>query len=126
MVKKKNTPKKEIEKHHSNTYFVLDKAQNDHLAEYVINTYITEMGVLTEMIAADNGSWSPNFAGTVVASVIDTGDGYTWNILPINKEHDYTDAHIMMILLAFLNNNLNKPNQYEIVEIKKIMGVQVI
>ena len=125
MGKKKSTSKKEVEKYHEMTYFVLDKGEGDHLVEYVINIYTTESGTLVEMIAADNGSWSPSFAGTMVASVIDTGEGYKWNLLPISKEHDYTDAHIMMILLAFLNTTLNKPIQYEIVETKKIIESEV-
>jgi len=77
------------------------------------------------MVAADNGSWSPSFAGTMVASVIDTNDGYKWNLLPIAKEHDYSDAYVMMILLSFLNGTLSKPNQYEIVETRKILGSEV-
>ncbi len=125
MGKKKSTSKKEVEKYHERTYFVLDKGEGDHLVEYVINIYTTESGTLVEMIAADNGSWSPSFVGTMVASVIDTGEGYKWNLLPIGKEHDYTDAHIMTILLAFLNSALNKPIQYEIVETRKIIGSEV-
>ena len=126
MEKKKKPSQQEIEKYHDKTYFVLAKSENEHLVDYVIHTYIRENGFLVEMLAADNGLWASGFAGTMVASVTDTGNGYKWNVLPmLDKEHDYTDGYIMMILFAFLNNNLSKPTQYEIVETRQIIGTEV-
>lgn len=123
MAKKKPTQKVEkVEKVLSNeqTYFVLDKTNSEHEIEYVIKTYDTEKGTLVQMFVADNGSWSPSVAGNMVASVTDTYNGYEWDMLPVTKEHDYSDAYAMLIMLSFLDSLNSVKSKYEIIKATKI------
>lgn len=121
MAKKKPTQKVEKVLSNEQTYFVLDKTNNEHEIEYVIKTYDTEKGTLVQMFIADNGSWSPSHAGKKVASVMDTGDGYEWEVCPISKEHDYSDAYAMLIMLSFLDSLNSVKSKYEIIKATKIL-----
>lgn len=121
MAKKKPTQKVEKILSNEQIYFVLDKSNSEHEIEYVIKTYDTEKGTLIQMFIADNGSWSPSVVGNVVASVTDTGEGYEWEVCPISKEHDYSDAYIMMIMLNFLDSLNSVKSKYEIIKATKIL-----
>lgn len=121
MAKKKPTQNVEKVLSDEQIYFVIDKTYNEHEIEYVIKTYDTEKGTLVEMFIADNGSWSPTVAGNMVASVTDTGEGYEWEMLPVNKKHDYSEAHIMMLMLQFLDSLNSVKSKYEIIKATKIL-----
>ena len=121
MAKKKLTEKVEKILSDEQIYFVIDKTYNEHEIEYVIKTYDTEKGTLVQMFIADNGSWSPTVAGNMVASVTDTGEGYEWEMLPVNKEHNYSDAHIMMLMLQFVDSLNSVKSKYEIIKATKIL-----
>jgi hypothetical protein len=116
MAKKKPTQKVEEILSNEQIYFVLDKTNNEHEIEYVIKTYDVKKGTLVQMFIADNGSWSPSVAGNKVASVIDTGEGYEWDILPVTKEHDYSDAYTMLIILTFLDASNSGRSSYQIIK----------
>jgi hypothetical protein len=116
MAKKKPTQKVEKVLSNEQIYFVIDKTYNEHEIEYVIKTYDTEKGTLVQMFIADNGSWSPTVAGKIVASVTDTGEGYEWEMLPVTKEHDYSEAHIMMLMLQFVDSLNSIKSSYEIIK----------
>lgn len=116
MAKKKPTQKVEKILSNEEIYFVLDKTNSEHEIEYVIKTYDTEKGTLVEMFIADNGSWSPSVVGNMVASVTDTGEGYEWDMLPATKEHDYSDAYTMLIMLTFLDASNSGRSSYQIIK----------
>jgi hypothetical protein len=116
MAKKKPTQKVEKVLSNEEIYFVLDKTNNEHEIEYVIKTYDTEKGTLIQMFIADNGSWSPSVVGNKVASVTDTGEGYEWEVCPISKEHDYSDAYTMLIMLSFLDASNSGRSSYQIIK----------
>ena len=116
MAKKKPTQKVEEILSNEEIYFVLDKTNNEHEIEYVIKTYDTEKGTLIQMFIADNGSWSPSVVGNKVASVTDTGEGYEWEVCPISKEHDYSDAYAMLIMLSFLDASNSGRSSYQIIK----------
>jgi len=116
MAKKKPTQKVEEILSNEQIYFVLDKTNSEHEIEYVIKTYDTEKGTLVQMFIADNGSWSPSVVGNMVASVTDTGEGYEWDILPVTKEHDYSDAYTMLIMLTFLDASNSGRSSYQIIK----------
>lgn len=124
MAKKKPTQKVERVLSDEKIYFVIDKTYNEHEIEYLIKTHDTEKGTLVEMFIADNGSWSPSVAGDMVASVTDTGEGYEWEMLPVNKEHDYSEAYIMQIMMDFLDALNSVRSKYEIVAISKLIDVK--
>jgi len=124
MAKKKPTQNVEKVLSDEKIYFVIDKTYNEHEIEYVIKTYDTEKGTLVQMFIADNGSWSPSVAGNMVASVTDTGEGYEWEMLPVTKEHDYSEAHIMMLMLQFVDSLNSVKSKYEIVAISKLIDVK--
>jgi len=114
--KKKPTEKVEEILLNEQIYFVLDKTSSEHEIEYVIKTYDTEKGTLVQMFIADNGSWSPSVVGNKVASVTDTDEGYEWDILPVTKEHDYSDAYTMLIMLTFLDSLNSGRSSYQIIK----------
>ena len=116
MAKKKPTQKVEKVLSDEKIYFVLDKTSSEHEIEYLIKTHDTEKGTLVEMFIADNGSWSPSVAGTMVASVTDTGEGYEWDMLPVTKEHNYSDAYTMLIMLTFLDASNSGRSSYQIIK----------
>jgi hypothetical protein len=116
MAKKKPTQKVEKVLSNEEIYFVLDKTNSEHEIEYVIKTYDTEKGTLIQMFIADNGSWSPSVVGNMVASVTDTGEGYEWEVCPISKEHDYSDAYAMLIMLSFLDASNSGRSSYQIIK----------
>lgn len=116
MAKKKPTQKVEKILSNEEIYFVLDKTNSEHEIEYVIKTYDTEKGTLVQMFIADNGSWSPSVVGNMVASVTDTGEGYEWDMLPATKEHDYSDAYTMLIMLTFLDASNSGRSSYQIIK----------
>ena len=116
MAKKKPTQKVEKVLSNEQIYFVLDKTSSEHEIEYVIKTYDTEKGTLVQMFIADNGSWSPSVVGNKVASVTDTDEGYEWDILPVTKEHDYSDAYTMLIMLTFLDSLNSGRSSYQIIK----------
>lgn len=116
MAKKKPTQKIEKILSDEQIYFVLDKTSSEHEIEYVIKTYDTEKGTLIQMFIADNGSWSPSVVGNKVASVTDTGEGYEWEVCPISKEHDYSDAYAMLIMLSFLDASNSGRSSYQIIK----------
>jgi len=116
MAKKKPTQKVEEILLNEQIYFVLDKTSSEHEIEYVIKTYDTEKGTLVQMFIADNGSWSPSVVGNKVASVTDTDEGYEWDILPVTKEHDYSDAYTMLIMLTFLDSLNSGRSSYQIIK----------
>ena len=116
MAKKKPAQKVEEILSNEQTYFVLDKTNNGHEIEYVIKTYDTEKGTLVQMFIADNGSWSPSVVGNMVASATDTGEGYEWDMLPVTKEHDYSDAYTMLIMLTFLDASNSGRSSYQIIK----------
>lgn len=116
MAKKKPTQKVEKILSNEEIYFVLDKTNSEHEIEYVIKTYDTEKGTLVQMFIADNGSWSPSVVGNMVASVTDTGEGYEWDMLPATKEHDYSDAYTMLIMLTFLDALNSGRSSYQIIK----------
>jgi len=116
MAKKKPTQKVEEILSNEQIYFVLDKTNSEHEIEYVIKTYDTKKGTLVQMFIADNGSWSPSVVGNMVASVTDTGEGYEWDILPVTKEHDYSDAYTMLIMLTFLDASNSGRSSYQIIK----------
>lgn len=116
MAKKKPTQKVEKILSNEEIYFVLDKSNSEHEIEYVIKTYDTEKGTLVRMFIADNGSWSPSVVGNMIASVTDTGEGYEWEVCPISKEHDYSDAYAMLIMLSFLDASNSGRSSYQIIK----------
>lgn len=116
MTKKKPTQKIEKVLSNEEIYFVLDKTNSEHEIEYVIKTYDTEKGTLVQMFIADNGSWSPSVVGNMVASVTNTGEGYEWEVCPISKEHDYSDAYAMLIMLSFLDASNSVRSSYQIIK----------
>jgi hypothetical protein len=116
MAKKKPTQKVEKVLSNEQIYFVLDKTNSEHEIEYVIKTYDTEKGTLVQMFIADNGSWSPSVVGNMVASATDTGEGYEWDMLPVTKEHDYSDAYTMLIMLTFLDASNSGRSSYQIIK----------
>jgi hypothetical protein len=116
MAKKKPTQKVEEILSNEQIYFVLDKTNNEHEIEYVIKTYDVKKGTLVQMFIADNGSWSPSVAGNKVASVTDTGEGYEWEVCPISKKHDYSDAYAMLIMLSFLDASNSRRSSYQIIK----------
>ena len=116
MAKKKPTQKVEEILSNEEIYFVLDKTNSEHEIEYVIKTYDTEKGTLVQMFIADNGSWSPSVVGNMVASVTDTDEGYEWDMLPVTKEHDYSDAYTMLIMLTFLDASNSGRSSYQIIK----------
>jgi hypothetical protein len=124
MAKKKPTQKVEEILSDEKIYFVLDKTSSEYEIEYVIKTYDTEKGTLVQMFIADNGSWSPSVAGDMVASVTDTGDGYEWKVCPVSKEHDHSDAYVMMIMMNFLDSLNSIRSKYEIVATSKLIDVK--
>jgi hypothetical protein len=125
MAKKKPTQKVEEILSNEQIYFVLDKTNSEHEIEYVIKTYDTEKGTLVQMFIADNGSWSPSVAGNKVASVTDTGEGYEWDMLPVTKKHDYSDASVMWIMLSFLDSVNSLRSSYEIIKTEVKIKVNV-
>jgi len=116
MAKKKPAQKVEEILSNEQIYFVLDKTNNEHEIEYVIKTYDTKKGTLVQMFIADNGSWSPSVVGNMVASATDTGEGYEWDMLPVTKEHDYSDAYTMLIMLTFLDASNSGRSSYQIIK----------
>ena len=116
MANKKPTQKVEKVLSNEQIYFVLDKTNSEHEIEYVIKTYDTEKGTLVQMFIADNGSWSPSVVGNMVASVTDTDEGYEWEVCPISKEHDYSDAYAMLIMLSFLDASNSGRSSYQIIK----------
>jgi hypothetical protein len=120
---KKKTKVEALKVLETDTYYVLDKTTHDHELEYIINAHQTEKGTLVEMFVADNGLWSPSVAGKKVASVMDTGDGYEWEVSPVSKEHDHSDAYVMMIMMNFLDSLNSIRSKYEIVATSKLIDV---
>ena len=84
--------------------------------EVKVESVAANVATLVEMFVADNGLWSPSVAGKKVASVMDTGDGYEWEVSPVSKEHDHSDAYVMMIMMNFLDSLNSGRSSYQIIK----------
>ena len=124
MAKKNKTPHA-VDLSTARTYFVLDTTQGRHCVEYTIEVMgLKETdGKVVTMYCADNAQWSDDVDGTLVAQVMDSGDGYTWTVNPMSA--DYMDASVaqqMMILLMFLDDHDKMRSCYEIVSTQTVVS----
>ncbi|NDC95288.1 hypothetical protein EB118_15085 [bacterium] len=120
---KQKTGQQAEQRTNEEVYFVMDTNEHDHYIEYVIKTYDVGKNNRIELFVADNGTWSRDFSGQKLASVLNTGDGYKWDLMPISEEQDYVDAYAMLILLNFLDGYQSSSNKYKIVKVVSIVTV---